>query len=140
MGFDPAARLGDVELPPQRPQPVAAKKKKKSPPKKNQPPALADALAIEPFAATVALELTHFKGGFLPRTVDPRMQATRLTSEQAVALKLLTCSLHAQSQRRANGRHVENNSDAVRWLLDAIVEQIPEDVMRRLKESASGQV
>jgi len=74
------------------------------------------------FHIGLAIEITHeAPGGYLRRSlVDPRIQAARLTVEQATSLKLLRVNLHAQHAQLANGRHVESDADVIRFLLEQL--------------------
>lgn len=90
--------------------------------------------AIPAVVASVEVELTHWKDGYTQQQLDdPRIHATRITPQQAVALKLLTTSLNEQAARMANGRFVQNAPDALRYLLDQLVEQVPAELMTELE-------
>lgn len=62
-----------------------------------------------------------------------RVEVTALTGEQSEALKRLTCSLRQNNlrcrrrdARTADGKVVDNEADAVRWLLDRLAEHYAE--------------
>lgn len=82
----------------------------------------------DPIQVLIRFLVDHAAGpGYTPRGFSSaRMQAARLTPDQARALKLLRVNLCEQHCRMANGRHVESDADALRWLLEQIAEQLRE--------------
>lgn len=93
--------------------------------------------SFEPIGVSLQVTLDHWRGGFVSKQLDdPRIATTRITADQAVALKLLACSLNRQGKRTANGRFVQSNPDALRYLLDQVVGQIPAELMEELKKEA----
>ncbi|REJ65844.1 MAG: hypothetical protein DWQ31_16665 [Planctomycetota bacterium] len=78
-------------------------------------------------------ELTHWQVGFTQRSLeDPRIHTTRISPQQAVALKLLSTSLNQQGARMSNERFVQSAADALRYILDQIVDQVPAPLMEEL--------
>lgn len=93
--------------------------------------------AFEPIEVSFTVTLDFWQGGFVSKQLDdPRIATSRITADQAVALKLLACSLNRQGVRTANHRYVQSNPDALRYLLDQVVEQIPAKLMQELKKEA----
>lgn len=80
---------------------------------------------FQPTSALIAVTVDSYDGGYVPEM----FQQTRLTPRQMVAMKALKCSLHAQNQKLDNGRHVESNGDALRWILERIAEQLPPELL-----------
>jgi len=79
------------------------------------------------------LELSHWQQGFTQQSLDdPRIHTTRISPQQAVALKLLATSLNHQGKRLANDRVVQSAADTLRYLLDQIVDQVPGSLMEEL--------
>lgn len=107
---------GDVELPSERPAGQET------------------AINLSPIPVNLELSLTTWRSGYLPRQLNmARIHTTRISQQQAVALKLLAASLSQQGMRLSEkDRHVQNSADALKWILDRIVEQIPDDVMQTL--------
>jgi hypothetical protein len=72
-------------------------------------------------ATTTKIEVVGLDVPVVPGAMDghvPRYLAGRLTVVQGRALKRLTVSLLAAHARLANGRHVEDNVGAIRWILE----------------------
>lgn len=91
------------------------------------------AIAVGPFAVNVDLSLDTWHSGYTATQFESaRVSQTRLTPDQAVALKLLALSLNKQGARMSNGRFVECSTDAVRYLLDQVAAKIPADVIKKL--------
>lgn len=89
--------------------------------------------AVPAIDAELTVSLTHWRTGFTQQQLDdPRIHATRISPQQAVVLKLLTTSLNEQGERMANGRYVQTAPDALRYLLDHLVDQVPAELMTEL--------
>lgn len=48
------------------------------------------------------------------------VEVGHMTPDQATALKRLAIGLDQQGARLANGKHIDSNADAVRWLLEQL--------------------
>jgi hypothetical protein len=83
-------------------------------------------LATKPIEATIHAPGHTTIAGY----ARDRIEVFSLTSEQSDALKRLTCSLRSDNARCArrdartpDGKVVDNENDAVRWLLDRLAEE-----------------
>lgn len=139
-----------------------AKKKAKPQPKNDPPPFEADVVTpdgpavLEPgwtaeeaeaYAAaaeepgvelpeSIIIELPLGKwhgGGRTPRTIASQ----RLVKHHGVALRLLREGLHQSHAQLIGGRHVETDTQAVRYLLEQIVEQLPVETIERISNETT---